>query len=416
MSEAEPIGTNILLPAARVAVFSKDEDTVSCTTQFKDDWRFARVEVSASQGDVEDAISAYKGGEVSPDLLIIQTDTIDDGFTDRLAALSEYCHEGTAAIIIGPVNDVYLYRRLIEMGISDYLVRPIEAAVFSDVIAKSLTQRLGVSDSRLISFTGAKGGVGASVLSQVSALLSSDKLGQKTILLDAAGGASSSSVGLGFDPSATLSEVYRAVNAGNEDSFQRMIHAVNDQLSVLATGVDAMLDRSLSAEQFEEILDHLMVQYPVVLVDLSGAEASVRKAVIARATQTIVISTPTVTSLRFCRSLLSEVSDIRGETLDGVSLLLNQCGAAKGHEVSTADVEEVLGCKPVLTFDYAPSVFVRHESEVSKMISDKDFLPVVKDFLPFLQKLIVGDTIGDSEEDEKNSGLLGGFLNKLSSK
>ena len=416
MSEAEHQGTNILLPAARVAIFSNDADTRSSAQAFQDDWRFARVEVTVFEGSVDEAVSAYQKGEASPDLLIIQTENIDDSFTGRLGDLSEYCNEGTAAIIIGPVNDVYLYRRLIEMGISDYLVRPIQPEIFTEVIAKSLIERLGVSDSRLIAFMGSKGGVGTSVLSQLAAVLVSEDLGQKTILLDASGGASSLSVGLGFDPSATMSEVYRAVNSGNEEMLDRMLYSVSDKLSVLATGAEALLDRALSAEQFEEILDHLMVQYPAVIVDLSSAEASVRKAVISRASQSVVVSMPTVTSLRFCRSLLGEISDIRGGNIKSVSLVLNKCGMSKGHEIATGDVEEVLEFAPSAVIDYLPSVFLKYESDIGKISADKDSGSVVSAFLQVLQKSFSVSGAQSAEGDEKSSGLLGGFLNKLSSK
>lgn len=415
MSEVEHQGTNILLPAARVAIFSNDADTVSSVQAFQDDWRFARVEVTVIEGGVDEAVATYQKGDPSPDLLIIQTDNIDDSFTGSLGDLSEYCNEGTAAIIIGPVNDVYLYRTLIEMGISDYLVRPIQPEVFTEVIAKSLIERLGVSDSRLITFMGAKGGVGTSILSQLASVLVSENLGQKTILMDASGGASSSSVGLAFDPSATMLEAYRAVNSGNEDTLNRMFHHVNDKLSVLATGADAMLDRSLSAEQYEEILDHLLVQYPVVIVDLSSADASVRKAVISRASQNVVVSMPTVTSLRFCRSLLGEISDIRGGNVESVSLVLNKRGMAKGHEIPDGDVEEVLEFKPSSVIDYLPSIFLQYESDIQKMLVDKDSASVITAFLPVLKKGFSG-SVGSGDDTNKNSGLLGGFLNKLSAK
>ena len=93
------------------------------------------------------------------------------------------------------------------MGISDYLVRPIMPDVLKEVVAKALIAQLGVSDSRLIAFVGAKGGVGTSSLAQLAAWTTSKSLEQKTLLMDGAGGWSSLSVGIGFDPSANLHEL-----------------------------------------------------------------------------------------------------------------------------------------------------------------------------------------------------------------
>src|SRR5689334_17886303 len=123
MSEATSQGTSILLPAAGVAVYSKDQETLAAARNLAHDWRFARINLVVEEGDVHAATAAYKELQ-SPDLIIIQTDHIDDAFAGQLEALAASCDEGTAAIVIGPVNDVYLYRKLIEMGVSDYLVRP----------------------------------------------------------------------------------------------------------------------------------------------------------------------------------------------------------------------------------------------------------------------------------------------------
>ena len=53
--------------------------------------------------------------------------------------------------------------------------------MLSDVIAKTLVSRLGVSGSRLIAFMGTKGGVGASSLAQMAALGVSDRGLRKVI-------------------------------------------------------------------------------------------------------------------------------------------------------------------------------------------------------------------------------------------
>ncbi len=303
---------------------------------------------------------------------------------------------------------------MIDMGVSDYLVKPIKPEIMSDVVAKALVSRLGVSDSALIAFIGAKGGVGVSALAQISSCLVSEQMGQKSILVDAAGGWASSSVGLGYDPAATFPEVARAVSGGNEDTLKRMILKVNDKLSVLGTGSDAMLDPSISAEQTENILDNLMVKFPVVLVDLSSSSSSVRKAVLGRASQVVVVSTPTVTSLRFCRSLLKEISDIRGGKTDVVSLVLNKCGLSKAHEVSKADVEVAIEFGVSSVVENLPQVFLKHESHVSGIVKDKEGGAVVTAILPILGRAVSSSDVV-AEPEEKGSGVLGGFLSKFTS-
>ncbi len=406
--------TDILLPQARIAVFSQDSETISSAVLIQEDWRFARVDVLAQEGTVDTAIETYKT-ETSPDLLIIQTDSIDDEFTARLGDLSAHCEEDTAAIIVGPVNDVYLYRKLIEMGVSDYLVKPIKPEVLSDVIAKALIQRLGVTDSRLIAFIGSKGGVGTSSFAQMAAWMVSKTIGQKTLLMDGAGGWSSLSVGMGFDPSATLHEVSRAVDSANEDALARMITGMSDKLSIVASGSDSMLDAGVSGTQYEAILNNFMVKSPVVLVDLSSAEPALKKAVLTRAHHIIALTTPTVTSLRFCRSLLKEISDVRGGGADDISLIVNKTGLCKSQEVASADLAEAMEVVPDLSVPFSPSLFLKHETNIKGFLSDKDAAALVTGFLPILMKTVTVNTSALVDEKDKNAGILGGFLNKFTS-
>lgn len=416
MSEADYHTTDILLPKARVAVFSRDKETLAATDSLHADWRYSRVNVQKFEGDVETAISVFQQ-EDSPDLVIIQTDEIDDGFTGRLEDLANYCREGTTAIVIGPVNDVYLYRRLIGMGVSDYLVRPIKPEILSQVIAKSLVAKLGVSESRLITVIGAKGGVGTSTLAQLCALVSAGGLGHKTLLMDAAGGASSLSVGMGFDPTTTLSDLSRAVQNNNEDALKRMFFKVDDRLSVISGGGEAMLDMSITAEQYEAVIDKLMVKSPVVIVDLSGAEASVKRRVMARSNQIILVTTPTVTSLRFARSLLKDIGDARGGDIAEVSMIVNMQGKSKGNEVPKAHIEEAMDFKVSGHIPYHPDVFMGADTEISKLAKSREGIEIIKTVLvPILQKSLSAVESGGEAENDKKSGLFGGLLTKLTSK
>ncbi|MBI1301685.1 MAG: AAA family ATPase [Alphaproteobacteria bacterium] len=412
MSDQDLKGTDTLLPAASISVFSRDQETLNAASAIADDWRFARVHLSAVDGDVVSAISKFSA-EGSTDLVIIQTEDINDSFTERLGELSAYCDEDTAAIIIGPVNDVYLYRKLIEMGVSDYLVKPVTSEIFTDVIAKALIERLGVSDSSLIAFIGAKGGVGTSSIAQIAALCAAEKMGQKTMLLDAAGGWSPISVGMGFDPSATLFEVARAVEAKNEDAIKRVMFGASNKLNVLATGSDAMLDASISPAQYENILDNMMAKYPVTLVDLSCSENALKKAVLSRAHQIVVVTEPTVTSLRFSRSLLKEISVVRGGEQEDISLLVNKVGINKAHEVSLGDIQQALEFKPAGAIAFNTNIFMKHESDMDGILNDKEAPPVLSTIMKIIGKTISSGGSEKVSEEAEESGFFSGILGKM---
>lgn len=418
-AETDTTYTSVLLPSARVAMYARDEQSVAGFKSLQDDWRFTRVRLEHYPGGVEDAIAALQSGAPAPSLIIIETDTIDDGFTNRLETLAGYCPEGTAAIVIGPVNDVNLYRKLIAMGISDYLVRPVKAETLSFDIARSLIERIGASGSRLIAMMGVKGGVGTTSLAQAVAWGAADILKQKTILLDASGGWSTLSVGMNFEPATTLSEAVRAVVAKNEDSFKRMLFHADERLDVLSSGGDVMLDDSVDADGYEKLVDKLMTTYPVVVVDLSHSPIALRRIIISRAHEIMLVTLPVLPSLRAARTLLQEIKDLRSDSANSVDLVINMAGMAGKQEVSKNDLEGALDRKPAVSVPFNPALFFAAESEGRKLNATAEGTGIVRSLLALLTKVMdrsAGEALGVANDDPGKKTSLSGLLGKLKTK
>lgn len=370
-NEEEYSGTSVLLPAAKVAVYTKDKDTVDVSRSLADDWRFARVEIFVEEGDVETAIDAYASMN-SPDVVLVQTDEIGDDFALRLEALASNCSENTLAIVIGPDNDVYLYRKLIGMGVSDYLVKPVKQEILSEVLAKTLLEKIGASGSYLVAVIGSRGGQGASTVSRMLALGSSFLRNQKALLLDSAGGWSCNGISLGQEPSSTFSELVKAIDSGNEDALTRMMLKPGERLSMIATGADILLEHSPTADQAEKVVDNFMSKFPVVVFDLSQAPAPVAKSIISKASKIILVTSPAVISLRLARTLYHEVKELRGNSVDGVSLIINKLGQSPAGEMSKSDIQEAMEVKPSLVLPFEPKVFYGCEGQGKMLHEDKE--------------------------------------------
>lgn len=379
------------------------------------DWRFARVSIRVFDGNVEDAIVQY-GQSVSPEILFVETDTTDQSFIGRLDSLSGLCNEKTSAIVIGPVNDVNLYRSLTAMGVSDYLVVPVPQDILAEVIATTLIEKLGASGSRLIALIGAKGGVGTSAIAQAMAWMSADTMGQKTLLMDAAGAWTSLPVGMGFEPAASTAEAIKAVVARDHDSLRRMLYNVHEKLFVLATGTEPMLDTPAQIGQFEEILNMTMASHPVVIVDISGAIPSVKKTILTRAHEIIVVTTPTLPALRCARALMQEIKKLYGGHERALDLIINMAGIAPGREVSRSDIKDALECDASAVIPFDPKLFTGADNEGKNIAADKAGAGIVEKLMPLLQKIIQKVGSGQTAEQNADDGILGSLLGKLKKK
>src|SRR4051812_37059250 len=106
--------TAVLLPASRVDFYAADDETANHAQKLAQDWRFARVGIQVERSGIENAIAHYTQ-TASPELIIIETNDVGEAFIEQLGNLAGVCAAGTDAVIIGPKNDVHLYRSLIEM-------------------------------------------------------------------------------------------------------------------------------------------------------------------------------------------------------------------------------------------------------------------------------------------------------------
>ena len=360
-----------LLPPARVDFFASDARTADTAQALSNDWRFARVHVEIIREGIESAITRYSQ-TASPEVIVIETDDISQAFIERLTALAGYCAAGTDAVVIGPQNDVHLYRDLVGMGVRDYLVRPVSFDEIAGVISKSLIDKKGLGSSRLVSVIGAKGGVGTTAMAQLLAVTLSETLDQRTVFLEAAGSISTAGVALGLEPLASLTETARIVSSGSDDDIKRIVQKSTDHLSVLLSGGDAMLNDRPDADGMEAVINRLMQKNPLVIADLSCALPAVQKRFLTRSAHIIVVSTPMIAALRNARTLMRELKTMRAG-LQHVDAVVNMQGAADGYDVSMSDIAKVLEKEPAVKIPFLPKLFM--EAEVTGKVTSFARLP-----------------------------------------
>ncbi len=401
--------TASLLPSSRVDFFVLDEGTETTAKQLASDWRFARVGMQVVQGGIEAAVAAY-GQQASPEIIIIETNDISENFIAQLGQLAGVCAEGTEAVIIGPMNDVHLYRSLVGMGVRDYLVRPVPEEDLVTVIAKALVAKLGLAGARLVAVIGSKGGVGTTTVAQAIGFSVADTFKQKTMLMDAAGSSGSLGIAFGMEPMAPLIEAVRIGTSGTEDDVKRLIQPSGEQLSLLVCGGEPILTDTPDADSFKALLNRLMQRYPVVVMDLSSTTAAIRKRMIARAAHIVLVTTPLLPSVRNCRTLQNEIRHIRGGFKE-LDVVVNMQGMAGAEEVSAKDIKAALDRDVSAVIPFAPKIFLQGEALGKPPGQNKAAADIMKVLTPLVAR--AAGVAPPSEADGKKEGGSKGFLKSL---
>ena len=150
------------------------------------------------------------------------------------------------------------------------------------------------------------------------------------------------------------------------------------------------------------------------IADLSGASPALKKIILTRAHEIIIVSTPTLASLRAARSLIQEIKKLHGGAVSNIDLIVNMAGMAPGKEVPKADIKAAMDCEPEVVIAFDSKLFIGAENEGRKISSEKTGQDVIQKLLPLIQKIVSRDASASVETG--TSGGLGGLLGKFKKK
>jgi len=144
--------------------FIEDPNTEAVVRQVFEQLRLPSNDVM--KGGVKQGI-AYLKEHRSPSFLVVDMSSSEMPLSD-INALAEVCEPGVKVIALGERNDIGLFRDLIGLGVSDYLVKPLN----QDLLQRSLTAAIEGQNStrskpragKVVTFYGARGGVGTTTL------------------------------------------------------------------------------------------------------------------------------------------------------------------------------------------------------------------------------------------------------------
>ena len=402
-----------LLPPAKIHLFSHHTETKELFDSLAEDWRFGRIHLATRGENLENAIEYYSRRK-SPTLILIQTDTIDEDFQKRLEDLASLCDEGTAAIVIGPVNDVQLYRHLTNLGISDYLVSPMDKEDLVQAMAGALQNIIGAVDSHLMAFVGVKGGVGTTSIASAMADTLSKSYNAKTLIMDAAGARSTLWNNFGFTPTGSLIEAALAIADNDKETFNRLIVKNTNNLHALNSGTENILDKPVAVEAYEMLLDHCLSIYPNIVLDTSAAPAAIKKVVLARANSICVVTTPSVPALSLTKIMLKALSNIPGGHNKKPIIIVNKAGLAKKEEVSTDDIQKILEIDDLIKIPFDSSTYALAENNGEKISEQKGFTAQEKLFKQMIERSIdLNNLQTENEGNNSSSSGLFSFVNKM---
>ena len=343
------------VPRISIHAFCEFPDTGTALQRAGSDRRLSKAHLQVQLGGVNAAVEHYNG-QITPNLLIVETKLSGQDALSELDRLAEVCDPATKVIVVGRSNDVELYRELMRRGASEYLIAPVEPLDLIEVVSGLYLDPGASPIGRVVAVVGARGGAGSSTVAHNIGWCIAEELHINTTIVDL--DLPFGTVGLDFNDEASqgVADALTAPERLDDVLLDRLLLKRGDHLSLFTAPAALEREYDASPEAYEAVVDAVRQTTPCVVLDLPhGWSPWIRSALLA-ADDIVIVATPDLTSLRNAKNIIELVKSARPNDAPP-RLVINQVGTPKRPEIPSKDFAETMGMDPAAIIGFDPAMF-----------------------------------------------------------
>ena len=304
------------------------------------------------RGDCEGYISAEKRPPFSQSvkssqhcIAVIDFDKdIDQAFTT--AAYIQELFAGKAALVARSASqDHSILLRAMRAGCNDFIGAELDFTAFGQALERlslqwSTKATQNVTRGSVLTFIGAKGGVGTTTLAVHVAMYLVQCHHKKTLLIDNHPQLGHACIYLGIDGSRyCFHELVRNLSRLDSELLRGYIATHASGLEVLSSPDVCGSGKATEPESMAQTLDFLRGEYDYVIVDCPTSLDETNLAVIDASNQTYFVSTPEIGSIRDLSRYVDHLSQ-NDHNKEKVKVVINRFSA--DHAVSIEQIEKAI--------------------------------------------------------------------------
>ncbi|MBL6945270.1 MAG: AAA family ATPase [Rhodospirillales bacterium] len=285
-------------------------------------------------------------GIPTPDLLITDLSGSPDPLDD-MGKLAQVCDQNTRVIALGTINDISLYRALADLGIEDYLLKPVSSEVLAEVINKVAEQPAAPpreeSPGRVVTVIGARGGVGATSVSVNSAWLIANELEKRVALVDLDLHFGTVALSLDVEPGRGFCDAIETPNRIDGLFLERAVVRVGKNLFVLGSEGNLGQTPNLSAAAIDSLLVRLRSDFDTIVFDIPRHVALAIPELVAVSQSVVLVSDLSLPGMRDTLRLSEFVRQAAPKA--DLRVVVNAAGQSKKGEIGAEEFEQHVEAK-----------------------------------------------------------------------
>ncbi|MGH7008705.1 MAG: AAA family ATPase [Stellaceae bacterium] len=311
-------------------------------------------DLAAAQGwrnpvAIEGGVAAaheYITKHAPPNLLIVDIDDVEDP-VKTLAELAQLCPPEMTVVALGKRNELTVYRDLIELGVTDYLLKPVTLAMLERSLRGDNRRHLGQGTAKtqahVVSFVGVRGGAGATTIASSVAWCLAHLYQKRVTLIDLDLQFGNAALSLDLAPAAGLREALEFPSRLDSRLLGAAMLEESPRLKVLAAEEPLVDQMHVAPGAIDTMLNVLRHDYDYVVVD---APRILSEEVRRNLTLSSTIGLVTDLSLASARDLLRLADFARTMTPSARHMIVaNHVGAKHRGEIAKAEFERVTAVK-----------------------------------------------------------------------
>ncbi len=345
-----PIGRPPFL--AFVADAETDKLLHECVTQL------ALGQGTIIRGGIAKAVE-YLGQHRSPHILIVDISGIDLPVS-RINELAEVCEPGVAVVAIGNRNEIGLYRDLLQAGVADYVVKPLNTQLLAKALASGrahtgdaspIHKKLGT----MVAFVGTRGGVGTTTLAVNMAWYLANRQSRRVALVDLDLQNGDCALALDIKPNSGLREALGNPLRIDNTLLERVMTPVGERMFVLSSEEPLSEDLHFTAVAVETLASALREQFHYVILDIPRIPAPPYRRALEMADFRVTVADQTLRSVRDTVRLRMAIGEGKGKRPN--ILVVNRHGEGGRHAVTLQELQHVVEVKPKSVIPFQPNLF-----------------------------------------------------------
>lgn len=398
-------GPQLSAPPESFLAFVSDEISLTKLQQFAKSKGWP--EACIIRGNISDAAQHLKSHRTPHHLLvdIVEHSTV----TDDLNKLAEVCEPHVKVLVTGTINEYSFFCRLKEMGIEDYLLKPITTESLNQALAPKPATPEGteapsphISENKIIVMAGSRGGIGTTTLAANLGWILAHEHQLQTAILDPDPHFGEQSLVFDLEPSRGLRDALEKPDRIDSLFLERVMVRESDTLHILSAEESYENSVSFHPQAASALLAELGQKKSVILVDLPRVITPFTLGLLEQASNIFVVTEMNVPGLRDTMRW----NDLIREKLHKpeLEIIVNREGLSKKNAMPRRDFEKSLGAEIDWEIPFEPDLFA-YENSGEVLASKHHQSKLVKS----LQDIASNITGGEAKAAKKGS-LLGRLL------